>query len=46
MIATKPWRCDCGCDGIIKPGEEFNIVKGTFYKKGHEKKQIKNAKSK
>lgn len=49
MIATKQWQCDCGCDEKIKPGDEFSIIEGTFYKKDHEeklKRPVKNAKSK
>lgn len=37
MKASKIWHCNC-CDGVIKPGEEFDMIQGSFFKKGHYKK--------
>jgi hypothetical protein len=41
LTATKEWTCECGCEESIQPGEQFEIVVGTFYKKGHREKQVK-----
>ena len=35
MKATKSQGCDCGCNGRIKTGEQFEIVDGYFYAQGH-----------
>jgi hypothetical protein len=36
MKATRQWHCECGCEGMIEPGEEFLIRGGVFYRSGHE----------
>lgn len=44
LTATKTWLCNCdrpGCSGAINPGDQFNIIDGTFYKIGHSPEERK-----
>ncbi len=39
MKATKNWgSCACNCGSDIKAGDEFMIVSGSMYLRGHEAK--------
>ena len=33
--ASRNYTCCCGCDEMIKIGDQFHIITGEFYKKGH-----------
>lgn len=35
MNATRKYKCDCGCDGVINPGDQFVIREGYFYRAEH-----------
>lgn len=46
MKATKRWGpCSCGCGQEINAGDEFAIVEGSFYMKGHEERRTRQIKA-
>lgn len=42
LKASRVYHCECTeeCNAVINPGDSFYIIKGTFFKEGHPKKQI------
>lgn len=43
MKATRNWGpCACNCGRDIQPGDEFSMIEGAMYLRGHDEKATRN----